>query len=301
MIDALNNQHAIASHIQFELGVGRLPTAYINNAHARATVSLHGGHMVSFANEHGQLLWVSGLATYDHGEAIRGGVPVIWPWFGAHLTDKDLPAHGFVRASMWDVVRTEVLADGGTRLVLGIEDSAETRAIWPHSFQLQVTFDIATTLTITLTVKNTGATPFRWSGALHTYFAISDVAQTAVAGLDGVAFKDTVAHVDDVQSGDIRFPDGATVDNVYHAAPAELLLQDETHVTRITSQNADATVVWNPGRSVQKADIDEDAFERFVCVETACGASATTQDEMPLLAPGESTTFSATYQHEERA
>lgn len=298
MIAVLNSHHAIASHIQFELGAGQLPTAFINNAHARAAVSLLGGHLLSYANLQGQLLWVSELATYEVGKAIRGGVPVIWPWFGVHPSGRDLPAHGLVRSRMWDVVKTEALADGGTRMVLGISDSAETRTIWPHRFDLQATFDIGKTLTVALTATNTGARPFHWSGALHTYFAVANLAQTVVKGLDGVPFRDTVDHVDAVQNGDIRFSNGATVDNVYHAAPADLLLHDASRSIHIASQNADATVVWNPGERVRKGDLGEQAFEQFICVETARGASATKEAAMPLLNVGERVTFAATYQIE---
>ena len=98
----LNDQFAIPNHLQFEPGPGGLTVARITNPHASASIALHGGHVLSFTpNGKTDLLWLSRESMYADGEPIRGGIPVCWPWFGAHPTDEALPAHGFARRYSW--------------------------------------------------------------------------------------------------------------------------------------------------------------------------------------------------------
>ena len=307
-VNQLNRQHAIPGHIQFALGPGMLPTAYINNKLARATVSLLGGHLLTY-HQHdypGIPIWMSELATYEVGKAIRGGIPIIWPWFGDYPERPDLPAHGLVRSRMWEVVRTEALGDGGTKLVMAIESDEETHAFWPYNFRLDITFTFGSrvvedglgwpeSLAVALTAHNTGDTSFHWSGALHTYFDVANRSSVYINGLNGVPYLDKV-------HGGVKNQDGLVyireeVDRVYLSAPAKIELVDLTRHSEyaILPHDADTTIVWNPDETAKKADLSEQAFYKFVCVETAYGAGATTEEQMPLLEAGDNYTFSVSY------
>ena len=138
--ETLNESFAISDRLTFMAGPERQPVAVITNRHARATVSLHGGHVLSYQPRgHNDLLWVSGRSRFEPGKAIRGGIPVCWPWFADHPTDPAKPAHGIVRGSMWDVARTRTTHDDQTQIRLEITDSETTLAVWPHPFHLTAT------------------------------------------------------------------------------------------------------------------------------------------------------------------
>lgn len=126
----LNDQFAIPSHLTFGAGPGGLTVAEINNAHAAATVALHGGHVISYRpHEQEPVLWISQKSAYQAGKAIRGGIPVCWPWFGAHPTDAAKPAHGFARTQPWNVLAAGVIKGEVTQLRLGLTDTKATRAL----------------------------------------------------------------------------------------------------------------------------------------------------------------------------
>ncbi len=125
-------------------------------------------------------------------KAIRGGVPVIFPWFGPHPTDKSLAQHGFVRMMEWSVASTSSNPDNTATLVLTIASNAETKKVWPHDFSIRFTIKVGDSLDMHFEVTNTGATPFTYDEALHTYFNIPDIKTTQVEGLENTEFVDKV-------------------------------------------------------------------------------------------------------------
>jgi D-hexose-6-phosphate mutarotase len=191
LIEALNAQFALAGHIVFQAGENGLPVAKIDNGLVSAEVYLHGAHITAF-QPHGSepVLWMSPLARFQKDKAIRGGVPVIWPWFGPHATDSDKPQHGFARAAEWQVNTTQALADGSTQLQLCLSDTQATRALWPHAFELSLTITVGTELKIELTSRNTGEKPFTAGAALHSYFLVGDISDVHVEGLQGCDYID---------------------------------------------------------------------------------------------------------------
>ncbi len=192
-LQGLNERFAVPNHVVFEEGRGGLPVARIRNEHASATVVLQGAHVTSFQPDgQEEVLWVSQDAVYKSGKAIRGGIPVCWPWFADHPTDSSKPAHGFVRAADWSVVSTEAGADGSTVLKLGIQDSAESRELFPHAFSCELTVVVGRNLGVDLAVLNTGSTSFSCGGALHSYFTINNCATVRVQGLAGKSYIDKV-------------------------------------------------------------------------------------------------------------
>ncbi len=269
-------------------GPGGLPTVAIHNAHATARIALHGGQVLSFW-PHGaaaDLLFVSEQAVFQTGKAIRGGVPVCWPWFGGDPQGLGRGSHGLARTRVWDLRRTAALPGGETLLELGLRDSADTRALWPHAFDLTLAVTVGATLQLALTTRNTGDVPFQITQALHSYLAVGDITHTAVHGLDGCRYIDKAKGAGGSvkrQAGAVQI--NAEVDRIYTDAPASLAVVDGALQRRIDlhSQGSRTAVVWNPWVAIAAgmADLDDDGYQRFVCVETANAA-----DEVITVPPG---------------
>lgn len=278
MIAQLNADFAIAGQLTFVEGKGGLPFIQISNAHADALVSVYAGQVLSFTPKGASdLLFVSDKAYYAEGKAIKGGVPICWPWFGADPEGKGRPAHGFMRNRMWEVWGSQANADGSTSVTLGVASSPETQAIWPHAFKLAMEITVGKTLQLALVTHNTGDTAFTITQAMHTYFAVGDIAQTTVTGLDGTQYIDKAAGANGAikpQAGGVTL--SAEVDRVYLGVPAELAIADGAaqRTIRISSGGNKTAVVWNPWAAIaaSMADLQDDDYLRFVCVETANAA-----------------------------
>jgi glucose-6-phosphate 1-epimerase len=187
-IDELS-RHEIDDELRFiEIEHGFI-YAEINNARAHATVSTYSGQVLSYRPKDRQddLLFVSDKAYYEEGKAIKGGIPVCWPWFGADPENLGRPAHGFVRNRQWQVTGSESLADGSTKIIMGITDNNATRALWPHPFRLDIEITVGDSLKVELVTHNTGNGSITISQALHTYFRVGDIGKVSVLGLDGIA------------------------------------------------------------------------------------------------------------------
>ncbi len=248
------------------------PIAVLVSPHGAAEVSLYGAHVLSYRPiGHGPVLWLAqSHKTVAAGKAIRGGIPVCWPWFGAAET-AGLPAHGFVRNRVWSVVSTEYDKDT-TSITLGILDDDETMALWPFSFRLELKVTMGESLTLELTTINTGDKPFEISEALHTYLRVKDVEGIQVTGLDGQPYIDKApGGKDGVQSGAITF--AGETDRVYNRHDGLTLINDMAIKRRIVveKEKSRATVVWNPwhDKASGMADMDEGGWKNFICVETA--------------------------------
>jgi len=277
-IQDLNARFAIADHVSFVAGVGGFPLVAVSNAHARATIALQGATVVDFQpHNQGQdtqnpVLWLSRHAVYAPGKAIRGGIPLCWPWFGPHPTDSTKPDHGFARTRPWAALGTSVDEDGATTVRLGLSDDDETRALWPHAFTLELVVTVGPTLRLTLVARNTGPDPFACSSALHSYFKVGDVTAIAIRGLEGCAYVDKVnGGRSKVQQGPVTI-DGET-DRVYTGTMATCTIDDSGLRRRITvaKEGSRSTVVWNPWRDKARrmADVGDDDYQGMVCVEVA--------------------------------
>jgi glucose-6-phosphate 1-epimerase len=200
----------------------------INNARAHATISTYSGQVLSYRPKSQQtdLLFVSDKAYYENGKAIKGGIPVCWPWFGPDPENQGRPAHGFVRNRQWGVTASESLADGSTKVVLSLEDSGETRKIWPHPFNLDIEITVGDSLTVALVTHNSGEKSVTISQALHSYFRVGDISMVRVLGLDETDYLDKVdGSARKTQSGPVTI-DGE-VDRIYTGVRGELLIDDE--------------------------------------------------------------------------
>lgn len=272
-IEQLNNDHGIRDQLKFIEGGGGLPFIQVDNAKASAVISVYAGQVLSFqpANEPHNLMFLSEAAYYQAGKAIKGGVPVCWPWFGPDPEQRGRPAHGFVRNRLWNVMQTEVKA-GDTRITLGLADSPETQAIWPHSFALALEITIGDSLNLELVTRNTGNERFSITQAFHTYFRVGEIGKVVVLGLEDTNYIDkTDSGVQKRQKGAITI--NAEVDRIYRNAPNELIIDDTALVRRIriASQGSKTAVVWNPWAkiSAEMGDLKDDDYEHLLCVETA--------------------------------
>lgn len=261
-----------------ERGEGGLPRVVLSSpGGGRAEVYLHGAHVARWTPPSGaDVLYLSPRSRWAAGEAIRGGVPVIFPQFAGQ---GPLPKHGFARTTAWALAES-----AAEHAVLVLEDTPETRTVWDHAFRAELRVELGHALAMTLAVHNTGDRAWEFTGALHSYFRVADVTRAEVRGLDAVRFYDKVTGERHVQLGDrLRFV-GET-DRVYVRTPDELCVRDpvEERTVVIRKHGFPDAVVWNPGAAKAReiADLGGAAYPCFVCVEAACAA------EPVRLEPGE--------------
>lgn len=284
-LQSLNERFAISGHVSFQPGPGGLHAAIINNAHATGTMTLAGGHVVEFARRGSQpILWVSPNAMFVLGKPIRGGVPICWPWFGPHPEDPaSYPLHGFVRTMPWRVTGTRALPDGSTEVRMAVSDTPDTRAIWPHAFELEITATFGEKLRVEWAARNTGSAPFQYTGAMHPYYSISDIRGITIQGLDGTSYLDkNDAYRRKVQAGSLKI--SGPTDAVFLDTTSELLVEDPGfgRTLHIAKAGSHTSVVWNPDAGDAKsADIGEGQHHFFVCVEAANAGG-----EVITVAPG---------------
>lgn len=290
-LDALNGRLAIAGRLRFVEGPGGMPHALVTAGDYAAEVALHGGHVLAYGRAGAPpLLWTSRRAVFAPGKAVRGGIPVCWPWFGPHPSDPARPAHGFARTRMWGALAS---ADHGetVALTLRLGDDEQTRALWPHPFALELTVAVGPRLDVALTATNTGGAPLVAGGALHSYFAVGAVTRAAIMGLEGAAYLDQLTGQTHTQAGPVTI--SAEVDRIYQDAGPACLIEDPAlgRAIRVAKAGSATTVVWNPWaeKARRLADFGDDEYYEMLCLETANAG-----DDRVTLAPGASHTLRAT-------
>ena len=233
----------------------------------RVVVAQHGAHVLSWVADGRERLYLSPHSVMDGKGAIRGGIPVCFPQFNQR---GDLPKHGFARHVPW-TVNAPKLEAAQAHLALSLSDSAVTRQWWRQAFEARLLIELTPgALTVELAVRNTDVQTLNFTGALHTYLAVSDVAQTRLLGLGGHAEWNAVTDRHGTAASELRFV--GEFDRVYSAAPQGYELQDGVHVLSI-EQDMDwaQTVVWNPGadKCAGLADMPAEGWRHMLCVEAA--------------------------------
>jgi glucose-6-phosphate 1-epimerase len=230
-------------------------------------VALQGAHVVSWQAAGRERLYLSPKNVWDGHSAIRGGVPVCFPQFNQR---GKLPKHGFARNSAWTAGPATV-QDDLVQQDFTLSWSASTLAVWQSRFEARLRVSLVPgALTLTLTVHNMDSRPLQFSGALHTYLALDDIAQARLQGLQGQPEWDALTCSHASAAAEMQF-DGE-FDRVYGAAPGPLLLQDGAHRLEISQSPSWAnSVVWNPGRDrcAAMADLPPEGYSHFLCVEAA--------------------------------
>jgi glucose-6-phosphate 1-epimerase len=289
---ALTARFGRPGQLAFSASPSGLIAAEITTELCRGRVFLHGAHVTDYQPA-GQppLLWVSSASLYQPGKAIRGGIPVCWPWFGNHLDDPAKPAHGFARTALWRLLAVDDEADGAIVLTLGLEDSPQALALWPHPFGLRLTITFGSTLRLSLSMENRDVVPVSISCALHTYFQVADWRTCRLHGLEDADYLDKVeGYARKHQPGVVTF--SRETDRIYLLPDGACRIESpETgQDILIRQQGSTATVVWNPGpeKAEAMADMTGDEYRQMVCVETAIAP------QVPiLLHPGKSYVLTA--------
>ena len=254
------------------MGEGGLPKVVVETAWSRAEIYLNGAHVTGFQkNDEPPLLFMSAASEFAPGKAIRGGVPIIFPWFGGR---EGFPAHGFARTIAWELKETSQFPDGAVRLRF-ILTGAE-------NFQVEYRVTVAESLTLELAVGNTGDRDATFETCLHTYFQISGIDAISITGLAGSHYQDKVAGTMETETAAaIRI--SSEVDRVYFDTTATTEIEDPDldRKIRITKSGSNSTVVWNPwiDKSKRMPDFADDEYPQMVCVES--GNVAQNQTTLP--------------------
>ncbi len=253
-------------------GNSGLPKVRITSPEVVGEMYLHGAHVTSWKPAGGEeMLFLSSQSRWADGHAIRGGVPICFPWFGGKTDDPQAPAHGFVRTKAWRLV--SIAQVGGAVTVSMLTASNEdTKRWWPADFRLVYRATFGRELSLELVVINTGRTSLRFEEALHTYHRVGNIEKARVRGLDTAQYFDkTDANRKKMQRGELVIV--SETDRVYLNTGDAIELEDPVlhRRTRVTKENSRTTVVWNPW--VQKAhslsDFADDEWMQMICIETS--------------------------------
>lgn len=269
-IAELSSQFAVPG-LHFETGLGGLLKAVVNTPVSIGEIYLHGAHVTKFVAQ-GQkpLLWMSEKSVFEAEKPIRGGVPICFPWFGPLASDPKAPGHGFARTKPWDVLSASALPSGAIALEL-------QTMINDFAVKFEVTFAESLRMALKVELKSSAPAPVTFEEALHTYFAISDIREISIEGLESTDFIDKVdgAKQKPAAGQPIRF-DGEC-DRVYLDTTQTCLLRDPgfQRTIQVSKTESHSTVVWNPWieKSARMADFGDDEWPGMVCIETANVAS----------------------------
>jgi len=272
-------------------GNGGLPKVRITSPQGTGEMYLHGGHITSWKPAGDEVLFVSSQSRWEDGLAIRGGVPVCFPWFGAKADDPKAPAHGFVRTKAWQL-ESVTQAGGAVAVSMFTENDDSTKRWWPADFRLVHRATFGSELSLELLVTNTGATSLRFEEALHAYHRIGNFERARLHGLDGIHYLDkTDRNQEKTQQGDIVIT--SETDRIYLNTQGAVELEDPVlrRRTRVTKQNSRTTVVWNPWAQKARAlsDLGDGEWTQMICIE-----SSNVADFAVVLKPGQQHTMKAT-------
>ncbi|MCU6434394.1 D-hexose-6-phosphate mutarotase [Undibacterium sp. Jales W-56] len=236
---------------------------------AQAAITAYGAHICSWIPAGGdEQLFFSKTSEIREGVAMRGGVPVIFPQFAGLGA---LPKHGFARTAMWRLLRAGQTASGAARAEFELNENIASLQVWPYVFHAELTVTVVgSSLDIRLSVQNTGDTGLSFTAALHTYFAVGQIADVTVHGLAGLPYRDSVSGVSGCIDHDPMLRISGEIDRIYANAPRLLLCQPRQTTLIQQSGFADA-VVWNPGpeKAATLADLEPGGYERMLCIEAA--------------------------------
>jgi len=287
----LNRRFAIPGIAKIVDGRGGLPCVQVTAPRASGEIYLHGAHVTSWRPDGAEeVLYVSSKSKWQGGTAIRGGVPVCFPWFSTRAEDPHSPAHGLVRTKSWQLEGI-THADHDVTIALSTSADAATRKTWFGDYHLLFCATFGEQLRLELIVTNHGTSSFRFEEALHSYFRVGNLAAAKLRGLNGVTYHDkTDAQREKHQHGD--FVISTETDRIYRNTLSTVEIEDPAARRRILVAKEDSrdTVVWNPWSEKGKAmsDLTADEWRQFVCVET-CNIG----DHAITLAPAQAHTMTA--------
>ena len=278
----LNNEFSLEvanNNLHIRAGKGEIPIIEVENTLASAIISLQGAHVLSWIPKgEEEVIWLSEDASFALGKSVRGGIPICWPWFGAHESNNNFPAHGFARTTEWQIISTEALADGTTRISFTTGPISETESMWPTDTTVQYQLTIGKKLELELITHNNSDRAITISQALHTYFNVGDIDDVYLHGLDDTVYLDKPDNFNRKhQKGHITI-DGE-VDRIYLDTARDCVIEDKALNRNIIiiKCGSHSTVVWNPGKEVadKMGDLGVDGYKKMLCVESSNAAEDT--------------------------
>jgi D-hexose-6-phosphate mutarotase len=260
--------------VTFLDGQGELPMLEISTAWSTAEIYLHGAHVTQFRKkDEPPLLFLSQCSRFNEGQPIRGGVPVIFPWFGPR---EGLGQHGFARVKTWDLKEFAPAPDGSVSVRFRLPDCPEASAFPPFTADYIVTVNQSLTLQLVVTNQSKDA-EFTFENCLHSYFEVGDVTASSIHGLNGLTYLDKAAGFVEKTEASNALRIASEVDRVYLDATGTVEIFDPRLGRKILveKQGSASTVVWNPWitKARQMPDFGDEEYERMVCVESGNVAS----------------------------
>jgi len=276
-----------AGRVTFLDGRGEMPMLEVSTGWSTAEIYLHGAHVTQFTKkDQPPLLFLSQCSRFEEHQPIRGGIPVIFPWFGPR---EGLPQHGFARLKTWELKEFVPAPNGSVSIRFALPDCPEASAFPSFTADYVVTVDEA--LTLQLVVNNRSRDEeFAFENCLHTYVEVGAISEVSITGLKGARYLDRLANLArKTESADaIRI--ASEVDRTYLDAVGAVEILDPRlrRKIRVEKEGSASTVVWNPwiAKSQQMPDFANDEYQRMVCVESGNVASNNLK-----LAPGETSTL----------
>jgi len=270
----LNNNFAQVSVQTLPSTDGKVPLEglKISHSHCTAEVSLYGGQVLSFKpTEQNDILWLSEQALYQEGSAIRGGVPLCWPWFGANDKEKSTVKsgnHGFARQLRWQI--ESINADeSGVTLVLELSGENQ-HALWPNAYKLKQTLFFGEHFSQRLAMSNLSDVDAQYSAALHSYFRVSNPENVTIDALTGVNYDDKLTSGSGIQQQTVSCV--GEIDREYHSRDKMTIIDNNwQRKIVLTSNNCQQWVLWNPGATLASsmADVHVGGEQEYVCLEAA--------------------------------
>jgi glucose-6-phosphate 1-epimerase len=272
-IDDLNRRFGIAGVARVISGNGGLTKIRVTTHAAAAEIYLQGSQVMSWKPDGAEeVIFVSEKSLWENGQAIRGGVPICFPWFRAKADNPQAPKHGFVRMREWQLNSIAAEEDGPVTVNCSTQSDDSTLRWWPHEFCLEHRVTVDSTLTMELIVTNIGPSPLRFEEALHTYFRVGTVQGVRVRGLDKVAYLDNNDNNrEKLQSGDVMIVSPTDYAFINSNSALELMDSAFERTIRTEKKNSNTTVVWNPWQqgAAAMADFGDDEWQHMTCVEAS--------------------------------
>lgn len=284
-VEELNDKFGISGNLVFETDSDGLIYCLINNENSIARIFLQGSQITDFIKMGTDpVLFLSEQSQFKKSKVIRGGIPISWPWFADHPTERDFTAHGFARTSEWNIIKTSQIDPDTTRIITELKNTEDNWKFFPFKFTLNAIFNVGEKLELELITKNEDTKEFTFTSALHSYYDVGNIADVNIAGLENKEY------IDKVDNYSIKHQEGEVIinsetDRIYLDTNGECIIRDSGYKRdiRIIKEGSATTVIWNPWADKAKAMIDlgDQDHNRFVCVETANAG-----DESITLSPG---------------
>ena len=271
-IAELDSRFAIAGLAQIVPDEAGNPMVRISSPKCSGVMHLHGAQVNSWKPAGTEeVIFLSSRASFAEGKAIRGGIPICFPWFRGKSDDAHAPAHGVVRTKLW-TLESIAEQDGDVVVSMSTESGADTHTWWPGDFRAVHRVTFGATLKLEFTVSNTGAAPMRYEAALHTYYHVGDIRKARLQGLDEATYLDNAdGNREKIQAGGVAI--GAATDSAYINNENALELIDPVlkRSIHIAKKNSRTTVVWNPWdvAAAKMADMGDGEWQKMFCAEAA--------------------------------